>query len=102
MADTQSELDEYFPRDQITAEATLPAPTAKRLGIVVAGSLSKGLDIKLDRDARIEDDRRRALRRRAERRVPLLFAHHRRGARQHQPPHRKDAARRRTTISCAR
>jgi DNA helicase HerA-like ATPase len=55
MADTQSELDKYFPRDQITAEATLSAPTAKRLGIVVAGSLSKGLDIKLDRDARIED-----------------------------------------------
>jgi DNA helicase HerA-like ATPase len=55
MADTQSELDRYFPRDQITAEPTLSAPTAKRLGIVVAGSLSKGLDIKLDRDACIED-----------------------------------------------
>jgi DNA helicase HerA-like ATPase len=55
MADAKSELDEYFPRDQVTVEATLSAPTAKRLGIVVAGSLSKGLDIKLDRDARIED-----------------------------------------------
>ena len=55
MADTKSELDEYFPRndDQLTNK---PAgqPT-KRLGIVVAGSLSKGLDIKLDREARIED-----------------------------------------------
>ncbi len=55
MADTPSELDEYFPRDNVTAEAAPPAPTAKRLGMVVAGSLSKGLDIKLDRDARIED-----------------------------------------------
>ena len=55
MADTQSALDEYFPRDHVTAEVTPPAPTAKRLGIVVAGSLSKGLDIKLDRGARIED-----------------------------------------------
>src|SRR5512136_2551690 len=51
--DAKSELDEYFPRDNVTAEAA--APTQKRLGIVVAGSLSKGLDIKLDRDARIED-----------------------------------------------
>ena len=55
MADTKSELDEYFPRDSVTAEAAGPTPSAKRLGIVVAGSLSKGLDIKLDRDARIEE-----------------------------------------------
>ena len=52
MAETKSELDEFFPRD-----ATI-RPTdqlTKRLGIVVAGSLSKGLDIKLDRDAHIEE-----------------------------------------------
>jgi hypothetical protein len=55
MADAKSALDEYFPRDHVTAEVTLPTPMAKRLGIIVAGSLSKGLDIKLDRDARIED-----------------------------------------------
>jgi DNA helicase HerA-like ATPase len=55
MADTQSELDEFFPRDdnQLTNQPT--NQPAKRLGIVVAGSLSKGLDIKLDRDARIEE-----------------------------------------------
>jgi DNA helicase HerA-like ATPase len=55
MADPKSELDEFFPRDGVSREATGPTPSAKRLGIVVAGSLSKGLDIKLDRDARIEE-----------------------------------------------
>jgi hypothetical protein len=55
MADTKSELDEFFPRDQGTAEA-VTTNQAKRLGIVVAGSLSKGLDIKLDRNASIEKD----------------------------------------------
>src|SRR5512136_163312 len=54
MAETKSELDEFFPRDTFAAEAATTNP-AKRLGIVVAGSLSKGLDIKLDRDARIEE-----------------------------------------------
>ncbi len=54
MVETRSELDDFFPRDQeITKVVT--ANQAKRLGIVVAGSLSKGLDIKLDRDARIEE-----------------------------------------------
>lgn len=53
MADTTSELDEYFPRDNVTAGVA--GPTQKRLGIVMAGSLSKGLDIKLDRDAHIEE-----------------------------------------------
>jgi len=55
MADPKSELDEFFPRDGVSREAAGPTPLAKRLGIVVAGSLSKGLDIKLDRDARIEE-----------------------------------------------
>src|SRR5512137_2779078 len=55
MAETKSELDEFFPRDhnQPTHEPT--DRPARQLGIVVAGSLSKGLDIKLDRDARIEE-----------------------------------------------
>ena len=55
MAETKSELDDFFPRDEnkLTNEPT--DRPAKRLGIVVAGSLSKGLDIKLDRDARIEE-----------------------------------------------
>src|SRR5512136_2438261 len=55
MADP-SELDEFFPRggdNRLTNEPT--GQPVKRLGIVVAGSLSKGLDIKLDRDARIEE-----------------------------------------------
>jgi DNA helicase HerA-like ATPase len=55
MANTKSELDEYFPRDNVDREAAASAPPEHRLGIVVAGSLSKGLDIKLDREARIED-----------------------------------------------
>jgi DNA helicase HerA-like ATPase len=54
MAETKSELDDFFPRDPRTAEA-VALNQAKRLGMVVAGSLSKGLDIKLDRDARIEE-----------------------------------------------
>jgi len=54
MAETRSELDDFFPRDPGAAEA-VTTNQAKRLGIVVAGSLSKGLDIKLDRDARIEE-----------------------------------------------
>jgi DNA helicase HerA-like ATPase len=60
MAETQSELDEFFPRDQTNqppdySTTRLSDHPTKRLGIVVAGSLSKGLDIKLDRDAPIEE-----------------------------------------------
>ncbi len=40
-------LDEWFPREE--------APLRQRLGVVVGGSLSKGLDVKLDRDTKIED-----------------------------------------------
>jgi DNA helicase HerA-like ATPase len=51
MSDTNSELDEFFLH-------TLPSPEpkteARRLGIVVGGSLSKGLDVKLDRAAVVE------------------------------------------------
>jgi DNA helicase HerA-like ATPase len=51
MSDDYSELDEFFPR-------TLPSPEAvaeaRRLGIVVGGSLSKGLNVKLDRSAVVE------------------------------------------------
>src|SRR5512136_3402957 len=55
MANAESELDKYFPRDNVTTSLEAAGPAQKRLGIVVAGSLSKGLDIKLDRDARIEE-----------------------------------------------
>ncbi len=56
MADVKSELDEFFPRDG-TEVHTIGATGVeeKRLGIVVAGSLTKGLDIKLNRGARVED-----------------------------------------------
>jgi DNA helicase HerA-like ATPase len=49
----RSELDEFLgPRvERLDAEAQ---PTATRLGVVVSGSLSKGLDVKLDRTADIE------------------------------------------------
>jgi DNA helicase HerA-like ATPase len=51
MSDDHSELDEFLQR-------TSPAPAAtaevRRLGIVVGGSLSKGLNVKLDRSAVVE------------------------------------------------
>jgi len=49
----QSELDEFFgPRvERLTVEER---PAVRRLGVVVSGSLSKGLDVKLDRTADIE------------------------------------------------
>lgn len=45
-------LDDWFPRD--TPGAGLMT-AGQRLGVVVGGSLSKGLDVKLDRDTIIED-----------------------------------------------
>ncbi|MGD8794864.1 MAG: ATP-binding protein, partial [Anaerolineae bacterium] len=49
MVEERRELDEFFPR-------TPPAPAveARRLGIVVAGSLSQGLNVKLDRGTVVE------------------------------------------------
>ena len=44
-------LDEYFPRVDPSQGA---AEEARRLGIVVGGSLSKGLSVKLDRSAVVE------------------------------------------------
>ena len=44
-------LDDWFPR-----ERSSPLMMAgRRLGVVVGGSLSKGLDVKLDRETVIED-----------------------------------------------
>ena len=51
MSDDQSELDEFFPR---TPPSPVAAAEARRLGIVVGGSLSKGLNVKLDRSAVVE------------------------------------------------
>ncbi len=49
-------LDEWFPRE--SAAEPLPLleslPTNKRLGVIVGGSLSKGLAVKLDRQTEIE------------------------------------------------
>ncbi|MGQ9848906.1 MAG: helicase HerA domain-containing protein [Aggregatilineaceae bacterium] len=46
-------LDEWFPRDAL---ATSTAPAAgQRLGVVVGGSLSRGLDVKLDPYTPIEE-----------------------------------------------
>jgi hypothetical protein len=44
-------LDDWFPRDR--SDPLLMA--GQRLGVVVGGSLSKGLDVKLDRETEIED-----------------------------------------------
>ncbi|MEO8613112.1 MAG: hypothetical protein ABI690_34790, partial [Chloroflexota bacterium] len=41
-------LDNWFPRNGVEGEP-------ERLGVVVGGSLSKGLIVKLDRDQPIED-----------------------------------------------
>ncbi len=43
-------LDDWFPR-----EAVVPLVAGRRLGVVVGGSLAKGLDVKLDRETMIED-----------------------------------------------
>jgi DNA helicase HerA-like ATPase len=51
MAQDYSELDEFFPRTPPSAEAVAEA---RRMGIVVGGSLSKGLNVKLDRGAVVE------------------------------------------------
>jgi DNA helicase HerA-like ATPase len=48
-------LDAWFPRDADGRPAGLEAPSSRRLGVVVGGSLSKGLDVKLDRGTEIED-----------------------------------------------
>ncbi len=46
MTDEESELDQFFPRT--------PKAEARRLGIVVGGSLSEGLRVRLDRSAVVE------------------------------------------------
>jgi DNA helicase HerA-like ATPase len=51
MSDAQNDLNEFFPR---VPQATDAAAEALRLGMVVAGSLSKGLHVKLDRSAVVE------------------------------------------------
>jgi len=53
MAQAQSELDEFLgPR--VDPKGDDGRPAAARLGMVVAGSLGKGLEVKLDRTADIE------------------------------------------------
>ncbi len=47
-------LDDWFPRDVPAAGAGLMM-AGQRLGVVVGGSLSRGLDVKLDRETVIED-----------------------------------------------
>lgn len=57
-------LDDWFPRDGSTSnvpqndDSSDESPAlggGRRLGVVVGGSLSKGLDVKLDRETEIED-----------------------------------------------
>ncbi len=51
--DDSENLDQWFPRDASAyMQAVLPIP---RLGVVVGGSLSKGLVVKLDRGQSVED-----------------------------------------------
>ncbi len=50
----RSQLDNWFPRDGGGRPVITDGP-GKRLGVVVGGSLSKGLQIKLDRETSIED-----------------------------------------------
>jgi DNA helicase HerA-like ATPase len=51
MTDTHSELDDLLPRMPLPSEIK---DQARRLGIVVGGSLSKGLNVKLDRSTVVE------------------------------------------------
>ena len=51
MSDETKSLDTFFPRVEPTPELTAET---RRLGIVVGGSLSKGLGVKLDRSAVVE------------------------------------------------
>ncbi len=46
-------LDDWFPRAAGAAPSLIAA--GQRLGVVVGGSLSRGLDVKLDRETSIED-----------------------------------------------
>ena len=46
--ETINELDAFFPRTTLT-------PATRRLGIVISGSLSKGLEVKLEPTAPVED-----------------------------------------------
>jgi DNA helicase HerA-like ATPase len=50
----RNRLDEWFPRD-VRGRPGLDDGDAHRLGVVVGGSLSKGLQVKLDRETSIED-----------------------------------------------
>ena len=56
MSDDYSQLDEFFPHSPPShlAGGTEGGLEAHRLGIVVGGSLSKGLNVKLDRSAVVE------------------------------------------------
>lgn len=51
MTEDRSALDEFLPRSPPSPEA---AAGARRLGVVVGGSLTKGLSVKLDRDTVVE------------------------------------------------
>jgi DNA helicase HerA-like ATPase len=53
MSDERSDLDAWFPRTPLP-DAEQPAARARRLGLVVGGSLSRGLSVKLDRGAVVE------------------------------------------------
>jgi DNA helicase HerA-like ATPase len=55
MIDEHSELDDFFSRTASGfSPGALDAELARRLGVVVGGSLSKGLNVKLDRNAVVE------------------------------------------------
>jgi len=51
VSDSHEDLEQFFPR---AAPFSGPPAEARRLGIVVAGSLSQGLSVKLDRAAVVE------------------------------------------------
>jgi DNA helicase HerA-like ATPase len=59
MSDNDKELDLYFPRGEDLSQPTDSIagtkPVRHKLGVVVSGSLSKGLDIKLSHNADVEE-----------------------------------------------
>ena len=91
---SDAEFDSLTSATEERATLRAVAEHTDKLGVVIGGSLSEGLEVKLDRDSVAGGAGRGPLRRRTRPPRPLLLHDHRRGARQHQPDDRQAAARR--------
>ncbi len=91
--DTDISFDDLKSRAEEVAALKANAGAREQLGVVIGGSLSEGLEVKLDRGSLPRRAGRGPLRRRARAQRALLLHDHRCGARQHQPDDRQAAAR---------